>query len=187
LPEEIDRVKAHDIASEMFRREHDRWGHFVFFLGAPIAVFLVSKDINGDGFILPRAAVFLGAATGSFVALIVGLSVRGTTDAWRETIRKIELSSGSVRTPFELFQAEVGGFSYIRDLLETLHFVAFFLFLALPFISLIVGGPRKLLDRFLKFFCLCSRIHVYGVVLAVLFLILPSLLKGLGPRKNASA
>jgi hypothetical protein len=97
----MSRDDAYTTAVEMFKREHDRWiQNALVLFGVLVAVLLADKTS-----FLPRWLVLLVATLISAMTVFVSLTIRGSTDAWRETVRHIEEQSraGNDVRPFQIF------------------------------------------------------------------------------------
>jgi hypothetical protein len=115
--------QAHDTALRMFLREHDRWTQNAFVLfGALIAIFLV----YGQAKVNVAPYWFFGVATlVAMMAMFVVIAIRGSADAWRQTIRDIE-AGRAVADPFQIFQTHLNAYrrnwGHVRDFLGILIF-----------------------------------------------------------------
>ena len=116
----VKRDQGYEIAVRMFQREHDRWiQNALVFFGSLVSIFLIYETLED---LMPISAVLALALVIAFVTVCVSLSIRGTSDAWRDTIRTIEESAAEDVRPFEIFQNHLGGHSYREDLGSILCF-----------------------------------------------------------------
>lgn len=84
----VKRDQGYEIAVRMFQREHDRWIHnALVFFGSLVSAYLICETLED---LMPISAVLALALIIAFVTVCVSLSIRGTSDAWRDTIRTIE-------------------------------------------------------------------------------------------------
>jgi hypothetical protein len=104
----------------MFQREHDRWiQNALVLFGSLVSIFLIYETLED---LVPLYAVLALAMVITFVTVCVALSIRGTSDAWRDTIRTIEESAAEDVRPFEIFQNHLDSHSYREDLNSILCF-----------------------------------------------------------------
>jgi len=87
-------------AKDMFMNEHNRWyGWTYIFLGVIAAVFYLSKNFPNP---IPEYVPFFFAAFVSFLWLIVILNIAASTNAWHNTLLKMEKGLGLKDGPFSL-------------------------------------------------------------------------------------
>ena len=115
--------EAHETAVKMFQREHDRWiQNALILFGALISIFLI---YGRSKFPIAPYWIFGVGTLVAMMAVFVALTIRGSTDAWRETIREIETGKATTE-PFEIFESKLKDYTEKRkhwyDLLEILQF-----------------------------------------------------------------
>lgn len=116
----MEQKEAYETAVEMFRREHDRWvQNTLFAFGGLASVFVAGKEFPGY---VPSWSIPALATLVSVITVFIALSVRGSTDAWREVVRQIERGEQNSRGPFELYEENLSKFSYWKDFQTTLSF-----------------------------------------------------------------
>ncbi len=116
----MKRDQGYEIAVRMFQREHDRWiQNALVLFGSLVSIFLIYETLED---LVPLCAVLALAMVIAFVTVCVALSIRGTSDAWRDTIRTIEESAAEDVRPFGIFQNHLDGHSYREDLGNILCF-----------------------------------------------------------------
>jgi hypothetical protein len=116
----VKRDQGYEIAVRMFQREHDRWiQNALVLFGSLVSIFLIYETLED---LVPLSAVLALALVIAFVTVCVALSIRGTSDAWRDTIRTIEESAAEDVSPFEIFQNHLDRHSYREDLGSILCF-----------------------------------------------------------------
>ncbi len=107
-----------DIAVTMYHREHARWNQWaVFFFGSISALFILYSKVNG---ILSLWALFLICTILSLMWVLVALSIRASTDAWRKTIAEFDDNENSGKA-FAIFAKKLEEFPRFRDLKETVQ------------------------------------------------------------------
>ena len=97
----MNRDDAYKTAVEMFKREHDRWiQNALVLFGVLIAIVLADKIS-----FLPPWLVLLVATLISAMTVFVSLTIRGSTDAWWNTVHHIEekCRAGDDVRPFQIF------------------------------------------------------------------------------------
>jgi hypothetical protein len=116
----VKRDQGYEIAVRMFQREHDRWiQNALILFGSLVSIFLIYETLQD---FIPISAVLALAMVIAFVTVCVSLSIRGSADAWRNTIRTIEESAAEDVRPFELFQNHLATHLYGQDLGNILCF-----------------------------------------------------------------
>lgn len=116
----MKRDQGYETAVRMFQREHDRWiQNALILFGSLVSLFLIYETLED---LVPLSAVLALAMVIAFVTVCIALSIRGTSDAWRATIRTIEESAAEDVRPFEIFQNQLDGHSYRKDLDSILCF-----------------------------------------------------------------
>jgi len=116
----VKRDQGYEIAVRMFQREHDRWiQNALILFGSLVSIFLIYETLED---LIPISAVLVLAMVIAFVTVCVSLSIRGSSDAWRNTIRTIEESAAEDIRPFEIFQNHLDSHSYGQDLGNILCF-----------------------------------------------------------------
>ena len=116
----MKRNQGYEIAVRMFQREHDRWiQNALVLFGSLVSIFLIYETLED---LVPLSAVLALSMVIAFVTVCVALSIRGTSDAWRDTIRTIEESAAEDVRPFGIFQSHLDGHSYREDLSSILCF-----------------------------------------------------------------
>jgi hypothetical protein len=110
-------MKPIDFAYEMYKREHDRWRDWsIFFLGSIGSIFLVWKEFD---YLIP---IWIASILSMFMSLFwifVSLSIRSTTDAWKETIIELENTPENTKSMeifYDKLKLQKGRF---QDLKET--------------------------------------------------------------------
>jgi hypothetical protein len=105
VTKDVNRNQAYEIACKMFQLEDERWAkNALGLLGALVAIFAGFAALKTYGLQLGLGWPFLLAAVVSAAAVLVALSIRGTTDAWRKTVEEIENSpDGSDFKVYHLF------------------------------------------------------------------------------------
>jgi hypothetical protein len=102
----VKRDQGYEIAVRMFQREHDRWiQNALVLFGSLVSIFLIYETLED---LVPLSAVLALAMVIAFVTVCVALSIRGTSDTWRDTIRTIEESAAEDVRPFGIFQKSPG-------------------------------------------------------------------------------
>ncbi|HTT75976.1 MAG TPA: hypothetical protein VMF50_08350 [Candidatus Binataceae bacterium] len=110
--------KAYDVAVEMYKHEHDRWRENAFVLLAGLASTAIAYNKN-----LPLLWALLIATLVSLVFLFLALTIRGSTDAWRETIRFYEgTKDANTFPPFQIFEANLRFHSHRKDFMCSIGF-----------------------------------------------------------------
>jgi len=102
----MKREDAYTIATSMLQREHARWiQNALVLFGALASVLLLYKDFKE---IMPLWFLMLIGFLISVMAVCVSLSIRRSTDAWNETLKKIEDSGAraNIKT-FEVFRQRI--------------------------------------------------------------------------------
>ena len=103
----MKRDQGYEIAVRMFQREHDRWiQNALVLFGSLVSIFLIYETLED---LVPLSAVLALTMVIAFVTVCVELSIRGTSDAWRDTIRTIEESAAEDIRPFGIFQNHLDG------------------------------------------------------------------------------
>lgn len=106
----MDREKAHEIAVQMFQREHNRWIQNALVLFGSLISTIVVGRLKGQ--VIPCWVLALAASI-AFATVLISLSIRSTTDAWKRTIMEIEdwwphWSFADDVRPFEIFDRHMG-------------------------------------------------------------------------------
>jgi hypothetical protein len=116
----VKRDQGYEIAVRMFQREHDRWiQNALILFGSLVSIFLIYETLQD---LIPISAALALAMVIAFVTGCVSLSIRGSADAWRNTVRTIEESAAEDVRPFEMFQNHLDTHSYGQDLVNILCF-----------------------------------------------------------------
>ncbi len=111
----LDRLEAYKTAVAMYQREHIRWVQNALVLfGALAAVFLIYKEVRC---VVPVYVPMIVATVISLMTVCVAVSIRGSTNAWRDTLRQIENSPGETFSAFEAFSQILPQQKPWRDLL----------------------------------------------------------------------
>lgn len=136
----MDREKAYEMAFEMFRYEGERWAKNALGLMAAIAaIFVAFAVLETDGLRVNAGWPFLLAAAVSGAAILITLSIRRTTDAWKETIKQIENSPKTADIKlYDLFRNKLAE-SRDASLSVTRVFTILFVVAFLAFFSLRFG------------------------------------------------
>jgi hypothetical protein len=102
----MTRDQAYDVAVRSFHHEHDRWiQDAVVLFGVLVSILFAQSRIPGLLVLLVETVI-------SVVTLCISLTIRGSTDAWRNTLRQIEYSPADVELlPFELFDQRLGRYT----------------------------------------------------------------------------
>ena len=109
----MKREQGYDIAVRMFQREHDRWiQNALILFGSLVSIFLIYETLED---LIPISAALALAMVVAFLTVCVSLSIRGSADAWRSTVRTIEESAAEDIRPFEIFQNHLNTHSYRQD------------------------------------------------------------------------
>jgi hypothetical protein len=98
----MNREKGYDVAVKMFQLEAERWAKNALGLVAALAAIFVGcaqlKDLS------PYWPFFLSSIV-SAAGVLIALSIRGTTDAWKATVKAIEgCPEKDVFLPFYMFE-----------------------------------------------------------------------------------
>ena len=89
----MNREQAYDVAVKMFQLEAERWAkNALGLLAALVAIFAGFAELESHDLHVGLGWPFLLAAVVSAAAVGIALSIRGTTDAWKDTIKEIENS-----------------------------------------------------------------------------------------------
>lgn len=108
-----------DIAVQLYLHEHPRWNQWaLFFFGSIVSVFVVGEKAAT---FVPVGLQFTLAAAFSCLWVLVAQSIRASTAAWRNTIKRLE-QSPSAGCAFALFDEELNSFNRWKDLGVTLKF-----------------------------------------------------------------
>lgn len=92
----MSQEQAYEIAVRSFQHEHNRWiQNAVVLFGVLMSLLLFHSRLS----ILPTWLVLPIAIAISAMTVYVSLTIRGSTDAWRETVRHVE--HGDDILPFE--------------------------------------------------------------------------------------
>ena len=100
----IDRETAYKTAVEMLQREHNRWiQNAVYLFGFLAGIFTLQSKISEY---FPLWLAYLLAVLVALITTVVALTIRASTDAWIDTVKKIEASEkvgGNTFRPFHAF------------------------------------------------------------------------------------
>ena len=102
----MTRDQAYTIAVSNFQREHERWiQNAVVLFGVLLSILLFHSRLS----VLPQWLVLPLAIAISAMTVCVSLTIRGSTDAWRKTVRHIEGLAPDTPDndihPFEFFRS----------------------------------------------------------------------------------
>lgn len=97
----MDRDIERQIATDMYKREHDRWYHWaLFFFGSIASVFVVTHQSNGA---VPVWAASLAASLVSLFWTAAADDILMTSHAWELTIHELENREESSARAFTLY------------------------------------------------------------------------------------
>jgi hypothetical protein len=100
----MSKDKAYDVAVDMHKHEHDRWVQNAFVLLAGLVSALIGYRTSD----VPLLVALLIATIASLVFVLLALTIRGSTWAWRETVRYIELKGQDTDLkPFQILERKL--------------------------------------------------------------------------------
>lgn len=109
----------YETAVRMYDRQHDRWGSWaLFFFGSIASVFALASQVQG----LPLWSTCFVASALSAMWVLAAVGIRGATEAWFQTVLRIEHGKCDHRGPFHEFKERVRIHDYRGDFLSTLQF-----------------------------------------------------------------
>ncbi len=109
--------EAYKTALEMYKREHERWVQNALYLfGFFAGIFALSTE---EANVFSRSWALFFAAVAGLITVCVALSIRASTDSWRDTLNEIEVYPADAK-PFHIFARYQQGRSYGRDLRSVL-------------------------------------------------------------------
>ena len=98
----MDRNEAYEMAVQMFQLEAERWAKNALGLAVVLAAIFAAYGQVKDNLSIAWPC-FLASAV-SLAGVLIALSIRGTTDAWQETVKTIESSpEGNAFRPYHMF------------------------------------------------------------------------------------
>ncbi len=108
----MNRDTAYEVAVRMFQLEAERWAKNALGLAAVlVAIFAGYGQLKGALEHVNLCWPFFLSSVVSAAAVLIASSIRGTTDAWRATVRAIENSSETAELqPFVIFAEQIHRF-----------------------------------------------------------------------------
>ena len=113
-------MDKYEAAVTMYGREHDRWNQWaLFFFGAIVAVFVLWGQIRE---VIPLWVPAIFGFVLSCMWILVALTIRASTRAWRKTVKVIgEKGKENVADPFHICDENLTEFNRWKDFMETLQ------------------------------------------------------------------